>query len=50
MLFQWTKKLTSEREKRIFKRDLLACPKGIIINYRRKEVNQIGSAPFAKVE
>ena len=50
MLFQWTKKLTSEREKRIFKRDLLACPKGIIINFRRKEVNQSGSAPFAKVE
>ena len=48
MLFQWTKKLTSEREKRIFKRDLLEFPNVIIVNYQRKEVNQIGSAPFAK--
>ena len=48
MLFQWTKKLTSEREKRIFKRDLLEFSNGIIINNRRKEVNQSGSAQFAK--
>ena len=50
MLFQWTKKITREGWLCTwrFKRDLWEFPDGIVINYRRKEVNQCGSAPFAK--
>ena len=50
MLFSGQKKLTREGWLCTwrFKRDLWEFPDGIVINYRRKEVNQCGSAPFAK--
>ena len=43
-------KKTHDRKIRLwsFKRDLLDFPNGIVINYRRKGVNQGGSAPFAR--
>ena len=41
MLFRWTKKLTSEREKRIFKRDLLRAD---VYKYRP----EVGKMKFSK--